>query len=205
MICLSQLCCPEPAEMGDIEGRCIICGQETQAGFKPKMGGNFTRHYTLCGGEAICPHCHALMAEPRFRRASWVAMQEGVTFGKRSEIAPYLFDPPQPPFFIYISRAGQKQGWLPAMRLVAHSRNLYSIATDWLEAPIQVERLRAVTLRDLASDLREQKVTKTELKTGQYSMRTWRRAMEEGWRELLTQARSLAKDPLWEVIVDVVQ
>jgi len=91
------------------------------------------------------------------------------------------------------------------MQLVAQSDWNFYIATDWLEVPIQVNLQSAAWMRDPARGLREHQVTKTELRTGEYNLRTWRRAMGEGWRGLMTEARPLAKNPLWEVIIDVIE
>ena len=202
-ITVPQLCCPN-AEKGNIKGKCIFCGLETDAGFPIPKKSNFTKWYSLSGGNCVCPSCAEFWGTRQFRSRSWVATKKEVKFGKLTEIAPTVLNPPSPPFFIYLTRGGQKQGWLFTINLVSYSQKRFFIACDWADQPIMVEQKQAQEMFRLAAFLRKKEIGKGSLRNGNFVYKIWEKALEEGWNMKLAEARKFKKNLLWEVILHAV-
>jgi hypothetical protein len=114
-----------------------------------------------------------------------------------------LFSPPEPPFAIYLTRGGKKQGWIGLMHCVTYSKDLLWIGTDWLDRPVSLERSYIESRLPLAVELRERRVPKSVLAQGSLSPKIYQRAVTEGWVDKLDKALTLACDPRWEVILHV--
>lgn len=196
---ITHLCVKNPAT-GTIEGTCCVCGKETKQGFKNPFSDNFAGYSYLTHGNCTCPHCCGFFKNQDFRKRSWVATNNSVTFLKRAEILKAVLDPPAPPFAIYITQGGKRQGWLSGLKLVNYGRENFYIFTDFVDT-VYTSRLQAQSMSDMISELRKNKVGKTQLITGEYAMHVYKKAIEGGWHHLIEQARTHTKKPLWEVMV----
>jgi hypothetical protein len=192
------------SEPGTVPGLCYVCGQETETGWKEAPSAVFTAWAAVYAGEVMCERCRPLVKRGEFRHRSWVATSEGVRFtasGDRSFLWEALLHPPSPPFAIYLTRAGQKQGALGLIHYVSDSCRQFWVGTDWVDRPVLLEESWVRDQGHLVARLRERKVPKGVLVDGGFSPAHYKHAMEEGWLEDLELARSLAGDPRWEVIV----
>ena len=199
---IAHLCIKEPIR-GNKKGVCVLCGKETQYGHKSDFSDNFTGYSYLQIGSTLCEHCYTFVKNQDFRRKSWLATEEGVVFLQRKETLHYLLHPPNPPFAIYITLSGQRQGWLNGYRQgVNFNTRRYYVMTDFASL-VEVEQEKAQYLYELISKLREKKVTKQELLSGMFSVSHHMQAYIEGWEDVFLEAQKYIKNPLWEVIVNV--
>jgi len=203
MVSASRLCVQQPVK-GEIEGHCCLCGMRTKEGFAAGFSNNFTGYSFLMHGNCLCPWCFAFFKNQDFRKKSWVATEHNVTFLKRVECGEVLVNPPQPPFFIYISKTGQRQGWLSALRYVSYSRDYFCVSTDFV-GHFWVTIKEVKSAREILIKLREKKVSKTILRTGEYSMYIYKRAVQEGWEDDLVEIKKWIRKPIWEVMVYVAE
>lgn len=196
-----DLCIKSP-KPGQKTGVCCVCGKNTDNGYDIPFSDNFTGYSFLTHGDCACPHCYTFFKTPEFRRYSWVATTDEVRFLKRSEIGNIILNPPKPPFFLYITQTGQRQGWLSAFKFISYSEERFFIATDWVGTIFaDINNIR--NMYKLIRVLREMKVSKTALRTGEYTMFQYRDAIEKGYDNLIDDTKKHIKDPLWEVMIYV--
>lgn len=193
------------AEKGDLSGACVWCGQNTTKGLPINFSNNFTGYSWLVAGNCLCPWCHEVFTRPELRRSSWLATAAGATSLTRDKVRDLLLEPPDPPWYLYIAKAGKKQSWLSAARAINRSRETYRLSAEWQDMPINTTRQEVGDLFVLAEQLRQAKVSKSELISGQMRMTTWQRAIDAGQQHLLRQAQAQARRPIWEVVVYVAQ
>ncbi len=191
---------------GSTHGKCICCQRIVDDGHEPRrvFSGNFLGWNRLYAGDCICSSC-SLLFRDEMRKHSWVAWSGGLEFFKNDEAHNILFNPPEPPFFVYIAKMGHKQAWLSCIYRVAGSRSKYFFAHEDSDAPILFERVRALEMSTDASTLIERGVSKTELRTHDYSVKTVQGAIQGGYVGLLRRTARYKNDPLWSVIVDVIR
>lgn len=194
-------------EKGSIIGRCVMCSLETDNGhaMKKVVSANFMGWNRLFAGGCICPWCAHLFSDQQYRKKYWEAsLVEGFKTLERSCVIERLFEPPPPPFFIYVRKAmgGQRQGWLCCINKVAGSRHRFYFAHEAYDVPVWWERSTAEHYRDMVAEALDIGVSKTALVKG-LSLYAWKKANEAGKMELLREINTNIGNPLWEVIVDV--
>lgn len=193
-------------ETGNIHGTCVICGANTDIGLSVKnvVSDNFTGWSRLVSGHCFCPDCAYLFSDSTFRKKSWVASAEdGFRTFKNDEAISILFNPPKPPFFIYIAKTGQRQSWLACLHRVAGSRERFFFGHESYDVPILFEWERAADMHSQVVTALQLGITKTELLSGNFRPKTWRIAYESGAASWLKQLSRYKGEILWEVIVDV--
>ena len=89
------------------------------------------------------------------------------------------------------------------MNSVANNPNQYWFSHENYDIPILFEKNKAQLYLNMALAALDMKITKTELRTGEFKLKTWREAYEKGYQDFLRSIRSLKNNLLWEVIVDV--
>lgn len=200
----------EKPETGTVAGECMVCGQHTDYGFRGKdtVSDNFSGWNRFLAGDCVCPECRYLFHDQTFRKKSWVAsVSEGFrTFSgadDREARLQTILNPPEPPFFVYVARAGQRQSWLCCLHRVATSRDRYFLAHEDYDVPVLVNRKIAAEYAELVRRAVDLKITKTELRSGHFGPSTWKRALEGGYDRLLKAIGERRGDILWEVMVHV--
>lgn len=151
----------------------------------------------------MCPHCWAVFDNASYRRKSWIATSNNFLHIKRQEAIDYLLNPPQPPWYLYISTSGQKQGWLTAIHKVNHGRENFWLSIESQEQPIRTSIRETGSLYEIVKGLMLLKIPKGEMMTGQFSAKSWEKAIKNNTEQLLRSAQKQAKKPIWEVMVYV--
>jgi len=186
---------------GTLMGTCYLCGQPTTQGHERTMA---VHHGMLYEGDLVCASCFPLISERQYRARSWCATSESCTFGKLSEIGASILAPPEPPFFIYLTKSNKKMGWLGMLNRVSTSKRSFFVTTDFILNPVFVVLDQAQVMARLLLDLRDEKVTKAELRSGYYRKSTYERAIKGKWLKELIKARGHVHNPVWEVLTYVV-
>jgi len=193
-------------QKGNTVGVCIVCSRETKEGIRvgDTVSDNFTGWSYLYQGNCMCPNCYYIFSDQTFRRKSWVAsLNDGFRTFKNDEATDILFNPPEPPFFIYIAKIGQKQGWLTCLHRVAWNKSRYFLAHERYDVPILFERDVATTYLEQVKQAFGYGISKTEMLEGNFSATTWKKAIQGGYEDFLRKIAKNKKNLLWEVIVDV--
>ncbi|WP_029688053.1 hypothetical protein [Thermoanaerobacter sp. A7A] len=192
-------------QTGNIKGVCVVCGTEVDNGIPLKecVSDNFTGWSYFFAGNCMCPECAYLFSDQTFRRKSWVALLHGYKVFKNDDAQQILFNPPDTPFFIHIAKTGQKQTWLTCIHRVAHNPHRYFFSHEKYDVPILFEHDRAATYIQIIAEAMAKGLTKTELTTCEFKMKTWQKAIESGYRDFLRELTKFKGDILWEVLVDV--
>lgn len=192
-------------QTGNTKGVCVVCGAEVNNGIPLKrcVSDNFTGWSNFFSGNCMCPECAFLFSDQTFRRKSWVASLYGFHIFKNDEALQMLFNPPEPPFFIYIAKAGQKQSWLSSIHRVAYDSNRYFFSHERYDIPILFEQNKAEQYVAMIEKAMNYGISKTELTTTEFKMKTWQKAYEEGYNDFLKELTKFKNDILWEVLVDV--
>ena len=206
MNCITHICVKSSdiKMKGDIIGDCVVCGNSTNEGIsiKKSFSGKFTRNYNLCYGDCVCPFCFEFLKNSDFRKKSWVATKDKVIFGKRAEIRTYIFNPPKKEFVIYITKTGKRQGWLDGIHYINYTSERFYILTDFAGA-IYANRDEAIEMYEVVKLLRSHKISKTQIITGEFKVYTYKKAIQDGYEDLLKKVKKYIGNPLWEVIVYV--
>jgi len=190
-------------ETGSISGKCSLCNIYTTEGFQFAFSENFQGYsYLYHSDQCLCPPCNYFIHNQDFRRKNWVASPEGIYFLQRQECQNVILSPPTPPFFLYITQTGQRQGWLNALQTVNYQKEKYIISTDWV-GKFQVVRKQAIELFALCTQLRKMNISKSALRTGYLRPVEYRRISENSAEKLIELIQIWKQTPLWEVVVYV--
>jgi len=195
----------QPVPTGNTPGICVVCCNETEKGIPVKkcVSENFSGWNMFYAGDCMCPECAFLFSDQTFRRKSWVASDIEFRTFKNDEACNILFSPPEPPFFIHIAKQGQRQTWLSCLHRVAYNRTWYFFSHEGYDVPILFERGKAEIFLNQAKKALELGITKGEIVTGTFKMKTWKKAYQQGWQGFLKELEKNKGSILWEVIVDV--
>lgn len=166
-------------EKGDLEGTCCICGEQTTQGHKKKFGGNFTCADYVSNGDVICPSCkHLVDNSNTYRRTMFLLTEEEFLTFKKNQAKDIVFNLPNKPFYIYLTKTWQKIGWI-RMNEVYNLNN-----TGVINFIIDYDIIR-VTLEDLKElcvkleELRDLKIPKTVLEKGELEMHHYKKIVGE--------------------------
>jgi len=191
---------------GTKNGICVMCGLKMENGLSMKelVSENFTGWGRLFTGDGICPSC-AFIFQKEFRRNCWVVSKE-LCFLERAEVSEILFNPPEPPFFVYIRKAGmtggRKQGWLACLHKVAWNKDHYHFAHEEFDIPIWFERKQAEKYWELIVNAIKLGISKKALR-GDMNVYNCKKAYRAGKLKLINEIRKNKGNPLWEVLIDV--
>lgn len=191
---------------GDVKGTCVMCSKETSSGLpiQKVVSSNFNGWSYMFAGDCFCPECAFLFSDQTFRRKSWVASVEGgFQVLDREGRLECLFEPPDPPFFIYFSTRGQRQSWLSCLHYVAMNKERYVFAHEDYDIPILFRRdLAEIYARDAAEAL-ALKIGRSEIVSCEFKPASWKKALQAGKSEWLRDLGERKGNPLWEVIARV--
>lgn len=188
---------------GDVAGLCYICALPTERGQRRPPSEAFTAWASCAQGDVLCPDCAATLSYRDVRMFSWLVTPDSFRVegrGDRDWLWDVLADPPEPPYALYVTKGGQKQGWISGVRQVATSRERTPILTDWTDRPIVLTRADWERWAPLVVRLRSYGIGRTAVETGEYTSAQWSKAVTLGYVDDLIDAQQYAGDPRWEVI-----
>ena len=190
-------------DLGELEGDCCICQKHTTTGFKKKFSGNFTCADYISHGEVICPECQYLVKNSNeYRRTMFLLTEDELIKFKKKEAKEIVLNLPNKPFYIYLTKTWQKIGWI-RMNEVYNENNKGEI--NFL-IDYDIVRVNLDTLTEtmkFIKQLRDLKIPKTVLETGQLEMHHYRKLTAEfgniAARIILNNVKMNANDPIWDL------
>lgn len=193
----------ETPEEGELKGECCICGKTTDKGFKKKFGGNFTSAEYVSSGDVICPECHYLVKHSNeYRRTMFLLTEEELVKFKKKEAKEIIFNLPNKPFFIYLTKTWQKIGWI-RMNDVFNKDNqgIINFLVDY-----DIIRCTLEELKDKCAAieiLRDLKIPKTVIESGELEMHHYRRISEKynvfAARDFVILLKNNKGSPVWDL------
>ena len=190
-------------EQGDLEGDCCICKKHTTTGFKKKFSGNFTCADYISNGDVICHKCYYLVKNSNeYRRTMFLLTEDELIKFKKKEAKEIVLNLPNKPFYIYLTKTWQKIGWI-RMNEVYNENNKGEI--NFL-IDYDIVRVNLDTLTEtmkFIKQLRDLKIPKTVLETGQLEMHHYRKLTAEfgniSARIILNNVKKNANNPIWDL------
>ena len=166
-------------EHGELTGECSMCGKHTTQGFKKKFSGTFTSANYISTGEVLCPECKIVSENSNnLRRTMFILTEDEFITFKKKEAKEKVFNLPDKPFYIYLTKTWQKIGWI-MMNQVPNESN-----KDIINFLIDYDIVRC-TLNDLKTycefiqQFRGLKIPKTVLETGNLEMHHYKKLVGE--------------------------
>ena len=190
-------------EQGDLEGDCCICKKHAENGFKKKFSGNFTCADYISYGEVICPECQYLVKNSNeYRRTMFLLTEDELIKFKKKEAKEIVLNLPNKPFYIYLTKTWQKIGWI-RMNEVYNENNKGEInfLIDYDIVRVNLDTLTETM--EFIKRLRDLKIPKTVLETGQLEMHHYRKLTAEfgniAARIILNNVKKNANNPVWDL------
>lgn len=190
-------------EQGDLEGDCCICKKHTTTGFKKKFSGNFTCADYISNGDVICHKCYYLVKNSNeYRRTMFLLTEDELIKFKKKEAKEIVLNLPNKPFYIYLTKTWQKIGWI-RMNEVYNENNKGEI--NFL-IDYDIVRVNLDTLTETMKyikQLRDLKIPKTVLETGQLEMHHYRKLTSKFdnnvARNYIKMIKNNANNPIWDL------
>lgn len=188
---------------GDLEGTCCICGTETQYGHKKKFGGNFTCADYVSQGNVICPDCkHLVDNSNTYRRTMFLLTEDEFITFKKNEAKDIVFNLPNKPFYIYLTKTWQKIGWIRMNEVYnMDNKGVINFLVDY-----DIVRVDLSTLKELCTtleELRELKIPKSVLEKGDLEMHHYKKVVAEKGRlkarEIISWLHKEYKTPAFDL------
>lgn len=190
-------------EVGELEGECCICKKHTTTGFKKKFSGNFTCADYISTGEVICPECQYLVKNSNeYRRTMFLLTEKELIKFKKKEAKDIVLNLPNKPFYIYLTKTWQKIGWIRMNEVYnENNQNEINFLVDY-----DIIRVDLETLKDLMGfikKLRDIKISKTVLETGELEMHHFNKIKHEYnkgiARMFLKKIKEYVGNPIWDL------
>ena len=190
-------------DLGELEGDCCICQKHTTTGFKKKFSGTFTCADYISHGEVICPECQYLVKNSNeYRRTMFLLTEDELIKFKKKEAKEIVLNLPNKPFYIYLTKTWQKIGWI-RMNEVYNENNKGEInfLIDYDIVRVNLDTLSETM--EFIKQLRDLKIPKTVLETGQLEMHHYRKLTAEfgniAARIILNNVKKNANNPIWDL------
>ena len=190
-------------EQGDLEGDCCICKKHTENGFKKKFGGNFTCADHISNGDVICPNCYYLVKNSNeYRRTMFLLTEKELIKFKKKEAKDMVKNLPNEPFYIYLTKTWQKIGWI-RMNEVYNTDNQSEINFLIDYDIVRTNTADLYDMMDFIKQLRDLKIPKAVLETGNLEMHHYRKLTAEygnqAARKILNKVKKNANNPIWDL------
>ena len=190
-------------EQGDLEGDCCICKKHTENGFKKKFGGNFTCADYISNGDVICPKCYYLVKNSNeYRRTMFLLTEKELIKFKKKEAKDMVKNLPNEPFYIYLTKTWQKIGWI-RMNEVYNTDNQSEINFLIDYDIVRTNTADLYDMMDFIKQLRDLKIPKAVLETGNLEMHHYRKLTAEygnqAARKILNKVKKNANNPIWDL------
>lgn len=186
---------------GDLSGKCVLCGDNTSNGFELDFSDTFVGYSFFSSGSVLCPFCYAFFKNEDFRKKNFLYTNGEIVFYKKNELMNFLKNPPEPPFYIYLTKSKLKKGWLGKLHYISYSKSRFYLIYDQFEFPVVVDRGELDFKMNLLEFLLSKNIKKQELETGEFSYDTYKMAIKENFINKLNMAKVLLRDPLWEILI----
>ena len=190
-------------DLGELEGDCCICQKHTTTGFKKKFSGTFTCADYISHGEVICPECQYLVKNSNeYRRTMFLLTEDELIKFKKKEAKEIVLNLPNKPFYIYLTKTWQKIGWI-RMNEVYNENNKGEInfLIDYDIVRVNLDTLTETM--EFIKQLRDLKIPKTVLETGQLEMHHYKKLTAEfgniAARIILNNVKRNANNPIWDL------
>ena len=188
---------------GDLKGTCCICGESTNAGHPKKFGGNFTSADMVSTGDVICPSCkHLVDNSNSYRRTMFLLTEDTFKPFKKQEAKDIIFNLPNKPFYLYLTKTWQKIGWIK-MNTVYNTGNTgdINVLIDYDKVTFRLSNLKEVC--SFIKTLRDLKISKTDLETGVFEMYNFNKLREaynvREARRIVNKVKEYAGNPIWDL------
>ena len=190
-------------ETGDLEGTCCICQKHTTKGIKKKFSGNFTCADYISHGEVICPECNYLVKNSNeYRRTMFLLTEDELIKFKKKEAKDIVLNLPNKPFYIYLTKTWQKIGWI-RMNEVYNQDNQSEINFLIDYDIVRVDLKTLTETMEFIKSLRDLKIPKTVLETGNLEMHHYRKLTSEFGndtsRKYLKFIKENVNNPMWDL------
>ncbi len=190
-------------EKGKLTGKCCICKKETKTGFKKKFSGNFTSGNYISNGNIVCPECNYLIKNSNtYRRTMFLLTEKELIKFKKKEALNIIFNLPKKPFYIYLTETYQKIGWIRLNEAYNHdNEGIINFLCDYDIIQADIETIKYIN--HFIKKLRDLKIPKKTLKTGELELYHYRKIVNEydNHRELLKELKSYINNPIYELIL----
>lgn len=190
-------------EQGDLEGDCCICKKHTENGFKKKFSGTFTCADYISNGDVICPKCYYLVKNSNeYRRTMFLLTEKELIKFKKKEAKDIVKNLPNEPFYIYLTKTWQKIGWI-RMNEVYNTDNQSEINFLIDYDIVRTNTADLYDMMDFIKQLRDLKIPKAVLETGNLEMHHYRKLTAEygnqAARKILNKVKMNANNPIWDL------
>ena len=190
-------------ETGEQEGECCICKIHTYNGFRKKFSGNFTCADYISNGEVICPECQYLVKHSNeYRRTMFLLTEDELIKFKKKEAKEIVLNLPNKPFYLYLTKTWQKIGWI-RMNEVYNQDNTGEINFLIDYDIVRVNLSQLTDTMEFIKELRDLKIPKTVLETGQIEMHHYNKIKEaynqQKARNIIKTIKNNANNPVWDL------
>ena len=190
-------------DLGELEGDCCICQKHTTTGFKKKFSGNFTCADYISHGEVICPECNYLVKNSNeYRRTLFLLTEDELIKFKKKEAKDIVLNLPNKPFYIYLTKTWQKIGWI-RMNEVYNTDNQSEINFLIDYDIVRTNTADLYDMMDFIKQLRDLKIPKAVLETGNLEMHHYRKLITEfgnqAARKILNKIKMNTNSPVWDL------
>ena len=190
-------------DLGELEGDCCICQKHTTTGFKKKFSGTFTCADYISHGEVICPECNYLVKNSNeYRRTMFLLTEDELIKFKKKEAKEIVLNLPNKPFYIYLTKTWQKIGWIRMNEVYNQdNQNEINFLIDYDIVRVNLDTLTE-TMKFI-KQLRDLKIPKTVLETGQLEMHHYRKLTSEFdndvARSYIKMIKNNVNNPIWDL------
>ena len=190
-------------DLGELKGTCCICKKHTENGFKKKFGSNFTCADYISNGDVICPKCYYLVKNSNeYRRTMFLLTEKELIKFKKKEAKDMVKNLPNEPFYIYLTKTWQKIGWI-RMNEVYNTDNQSEINFLIDYDIVRTNTADLYDMMDFIKQLRDLKIPKAVLETGNLEMHHYRKLTTEygnqAARKILNKVKMNANNPIWDL------
>lgn len=190
-------------EVGELEGECCICKKHTTTGFKKRFSGNFTCADYISTGEVICPECNYLVKNSNeYRRTMFLLTEDELIKFKKKEAKDIVLNLPNKPFYIYLTKTWQKIGWIRMNEVFNQdNQNEINFLIDYDIVRVNLNTLTKTM--EFIKKLRDLKIPKSVLETGQLEMHHYRKLTSEfdndAARSYIKLIKNNVNNPIWDL------
>lgn len=190
-------------EKGELTGKCCICKKNTTTGFKKKFSGNFTCGNYISNGDVICPECYYIVKNSNtYRRTMFLLTDNELIKFKKKDALNILFNLPNEPFYIYLTKTYQKIGWIILNE--AYNHDNVGIINFLVDYDIIQSDLKTIKyFHEFLRKFRDLKIPKSVLENGELEIHHYKKLINEynNARYLLKELKEYVNNPVYDLIL----